>query len=283
MAAARACSFFSAICAARATSPCAYAFAASIWRRDATTLVALARTAPSLPRSTSEASRGRERARAGARAVVIVAPPTWFQLAVASMSNVLPSLRYVLAVSSTTTRRSSPREERAERELDLVAVHDGVGAGRGDEAHAVGQLETHARVLDRRAGGLLELAMEEARERRAVLHEGEVAVAVLREAAHVALVEVETDAERRDGDAGREARAREVLGLRARAVETVAHEDDATDATARGLVERAEAVLRDRRGCWCRRSASSCAILAASAPRTLPTRASGWMSSLVSE
>ena len=169
------------------------------------------------------------------------------------------------------------REERADRELDLVTVHHGVGAGRGDEAHALGQLETHAGVLDRGAGGLLELAMEELRERRAVLHEGEVAVTVLREAAHVALVEVEADAERRHGDARREARAREVLGLGARAVEAVAHEDDATHATTRGLVERAEAVREAARDVRAAARVELARSARRAALRTLPTRASGWI------
>ena len=134
------------------------------------------------------------------------------------------------------------REEGSHLQLHAILRRRRVGADGAHETHALRKREVRGRSLDRRRRRLLELAAEEGRQRRRVLHEREVAVTGARDRAHVALVEVEADAHRRHHHARLEARAGEALRLDAGRVEPVADEHDAADAPAPRDLERAHSL-----------------------------------------
>ena len=172
------------------------------------------------------------------RVHVGVAPPTRCQSASVPIRRTSSASR--LVESSSSARRSSP----AKREPIFTTTVSPSTRASAPVARTkrtpFGQRQTDRRALHRRRRCFVELARQERRERRAVVDEREVAVPVPRDRAHVRLVEVEPDPHRGDRDPALGAVDREPLGLRARRVEPVAHEDDAPDPPLLRFAQRAE-------------------------------------------
>src|SRR5262249_4495905 len=103
-------------------------------------------------------------------------------------------------------------EDRSELQLDLTAVELlGRRSDGAHDPHLTRKPDSGGGAVNRGLRRLPQLLVEESGERGSVLDECEVAMAGSSDAAHVRLVEVEADAERRDGERAFRAVTREPL------------------------------------------------------------------------